>query len=254
MPAFLPPLALNFKSFLAQNECHAYIRVNKPKNLGMTHKDALNKIASVLKRTVFGKQKFESGKLSDGTVVEYTALEPGGEISVMDDEEKPVPAPVGEHELEDGRIVVVTEAGKIAEILEAAPSEAEKKAAKKAEEKKPEEMAEEGEGEGEGKTPPKVGLDWSQQIDDLKRQMTWQAERIASLQNAISMFRADASEVFATFHEYVQLDSAAGGKAITKPGQSVFAEARKTKADAQERFSAAMAKYNKRLQERAVKS
>mgnify|MGYP002477984906 CR=1 FL=1 len=54
------------------------------------------------------------GKLVDGTMVSYDleALE----IYVIGEDGEQVPAPVGEHQLESGEIVIVTEAGKIAEV------------------------------------------------------------------------------------------------------------------------------------------
>jgi outer membrane murein-binding lipoprotein Lpp len=57
------------------------------------------------------------GKLVDGTVVSYD-LETA-EIYVVGADGVSVPAPVGEHQLESGEIVVVIEEGKIAEIKKA---------------------------------------------------------------------------------------------------------------------------------------
>jgi len=54
------------------------------------------------------------GKLVDGTKVSYD-LETS-EIYVIGEDGEQVPAPVGEHQLESGEIVIVTEAGKIAEV------------------------------------------------------------------------------------------------------------------------------------------
>ena len=58
---------------------------------------------------------FAEGVLADGTIVKFDKLEVGGMISVVT-EEGEIPAPVGEHELEDGTIVVVSEPGMIAEV------------------------------------------------------------------------------------------------------------------------------------------
>jgi len=54
------------------------------------------------------------GKLVDGTMVAYD-LETS-EIYVIGEDGVQIPAPVGEHQLESGEIVIVTEAGKIAEV------------------------------------------------------------------------------------------------------------------------------------------
>lgn len=69
-------------------------------------------LAKMFKREI----KLEKAKLKDGTVVEIE----GEEIYVLapqeDGEPERIPAPVGEHELEDGGVVVVQEEGVIAEI------------------------------------------------------------------------------------------------------------------------------------------
>jgi len=59
--------------------------------------------------------EFAEGVLADGTIVKFDKLEVGGLISVVT-EEGDIPAPVGEHELEDGTIVIVSEPGVIAEV------------------------------------------------------------------------------------------------------------------------------------------
>ena len=52
-----------------------------------------------------------SATLEDGTVVEVTALEVGGIVTI-----EGVPAPTGEHKLNDGTVIVVGENGAIMEI------------------------------------------------------------------------------------------------------------------------------------------
>ena len=63
--------------------------------------------------------KFEQMTLENGAVLEAEMFEAGNEVFVMSGEDR-VPAPVGEHLLSDGRILVITEEGVIAEIKEAA--------------------------------------------------------------------------------------------------------------------------------------
>lgn len=63
--------------------------------------------------------KFATMNLENGAVLEAEAFEAGNEVFVVSGEDR-VPAPVGEHKLEDGRILVVVEEGMIAEIKEAA--------------------------------------------------------------------------------------------------------------------------------------
>jgi hypothetical protein len=60
--------------------------------------------------------------LENGAVLEAEAFEAGNEVFVVSGEDR-VAAPVGEHLLEDGRILVITEEGVIAEIKEAAAAE-----------------------------------------------------------------------------------------------------------------------------------
>jgi hypothetical protein len=56
-------------------------------------------------------------KLSDGvTVLEAASFEAGQEVNIVAEDGTTTPAPVGEHELEDGNILIITEAGLIAEI------------------------------------------------------------------------------------------------------------------------------------------
>jgi len=64
---------------------------------------------------MFKKQiKLETAKLENGLTVEIEE----DEIYLITEEGERVPAPVGEHTLEDGKVVVVAEEGKIAEIKE----------------------------------------------------------------------------------------------------------------------------------------
>jgi hypothetical protein len=82
----------------------------------MNAKDALVQIKNLLFSEAEKKAAFAmvEGKLVDGTKVSYDleALE----IYVIGEDGEQVPAPVGEHQLESGEIVIVTEAGKIAEV------------------------------------------------------------------------------------------------------------------------------------------
>jgi hypothetical protein len=57
--------------------------------------------------------------LENGAVLEAESFEAGNEVFVVSGDDR-VAAPVGEHLLEDGRVLVITEEGVIAEIKEAA--------------------------------------------------------------------------------------------------------------------------------------
>ena len=62
--------------------------------------------------------------LKDGvTILEAEAFEAGKPVFVVAENGDKVPAPIGEHELEDGRILVITEEGMIAEIKDAVAEE-----------------------------------------------------------------------------------------------------------------------------------
>lgn len=61
-------------------------------------------------------------KLENGTVLEAEAFEAGNEIFILTDDEK-VAVPVGEYQMEDGQILVVSEEGIIGEIKSAEQEE-----------------------------------------------------------------------------------------------------------------------------------
>lgn len=94
-------------------------------NINMTKEELKDKVASFFNKEEDvkieepKKQDFESVLLVDGET-ELTiepAVEVGAAVVIMLDGE-PQPAPVGEHELEDGRVIVIEEAGVIAAINE----------------------------------------------------------------------------------------------------------------------------------------
>ena len=78
-----------------------------------------------------------SMRLANGVVLEAESFEAGQNVFLVGEDGEKVAAPVGEHELEDGRILVIVEEGVISEIREDAAIEAEE------EEEVKEEMAEE---------------------------------------------------------------------------------------------------------------
>lgn len=88
----------------------------------MNTNQILNKV-----RTLLGMEvKLEQMKLADGvTILEADSFEPETEIFVVTEDEQKIPVPVGEYEMEDGRILVVEVEGVIKEVKEA-PMEEEK--------------------------------------------------------------------------------------------------------------------------------
>jgi hypothetical protein len=77
--------------------------------------DIVNKIRELLGMEI----KLEQAKLMDGTALEFEKLESGVNIFIVNGEDR-IPLPIGEYELEDGRLLVITEDGIIAEIKETA--------------------------------------------------------------------------------------------------------------------------------------
>jgi hypothetical protein len=73
------------------------------------------------------KVELASMTLADGTMVEAEVFEAGANAFLVDGEGNRVAVPVGEHKLEDGKILVVEEEGIIKEIKEAVMEEEEPK-------------------------------------------------------------------------------------------------------------------------------
>jgi hypothetical protein len=88
----------------------------------MKANNILNRILAEL--SSIREVKFEQMTLENGAVLEAEVFEAGNEVFVVSGEDR-VPAPVGEHLLSDGRVLVITEEGLIAEIKEAAAEEEE---------------------------------------------------------------------------------------------------------------------------------
>ena len=86
----------------------------------MNTNDMISKIKDVL--NLSEEVKLEQQALENGTVLEAEAFEAGNEVFIVTEDEK-VAVPVGEYELEDGRILVVAEEGLISEIKEAEAEE-----------------------------------------------------------------------------------------------------------------------------------
>jgi len=75
----------------------------------------LNKVRVLLGMEV----KLEQMKLMDGvTVLEAEAFEPEMEVFVVTEDDQKIPVPVGEYEMEDGRILVVEVEGIVKEVKE----------------------------------------------------------------------------------------------------------------------------------------
>jgi hypothetical protein len=88
----------------------------------MNEKSILNKV-----RTLLGMEvKLETMRLTDGvSMLEAEVFEAGQPVFILTEDEQRIALPVGDYELEDGRILVVIEEGVIADIREAAEPEVE---------------------------------------------------------------------------------------------------------------------------------
>jgi hypothetical protein len=88
----------------------------------MNTNQILNKV-----RTLLGMEvKLEQMKLMDGvTVIEAESFEPEMEVFVVTEDEQKIPLPVGEYEMEDGRILVIENEGIVKEVKEKMEEEVE---------------------------------------------------------------------------------------------------------------------------------
>lgn len=86
----------------------------------MQPKEIIEKLRLTFNELVNNQQPIQlaTAKLMDGTEIEVTELAVGGIVTIQG-----VPAPVGEHQLEDGTILVVGDNGAITEIKTAMPEE-----------------------------------------------------------------------------------------------------------------------------------
>ena len=88
----------------------------------MKANNILNRILAEL--SSIREVKFEQMTLENGAVLEAEVFEAGNEVFIVSGDDR-VAAPVGEHLLSDGRVLVIVEEGLIAEIKEAAAEEVE---------------------------------------------------------------------------------------------------------------------------------
>jgi len=108
--------------------------VFKKIEMALTPQDETPEIQEEIQEEV--KVEMATMKLAGGVVVEAESFEAGQNVFLIGEDDQKVAAPVGEHELEDGRMLIIEEEGVIAEIREAAEEV-------KEEEPVEEEMAEE---------------------------------------------------------------------------------------------------------------
>ena len=162
--------------------------------------------------------EFAEGVLADGTIVSFDKLEVGGKLSVVTPDGE-IPAPIGEHELEDGTIVVVTEEGVIAEI----------KAPQVAEEVVAETMAEEVVVE-EAPMEDMPSVDVSAEIAKLEEDLSL---KIADLSAKVDMLNEVSAKLVDFLDNYAKQPMAAETQA---PKNVFYAQNKTSKVDAQKRL------------------
>ncbi|ASZ14511.1 hypothetical protein CK934_27970 [Chitinophaga sp. MD30] len=146
--------------------------------------------------------ELQTAMLQNGTVIQYSVLEAGGTISTIAADGVAIPAEPGQYTLEDGRIIVVAESGRIDEVKPAA-NEDEKT-----------EMSE----------PAPAVVDWAPVIDGLKGQLEQYAKRVSALEGANAKFSAAFRETLGIVET---MANEPDGKPIHTPRQSVFSETKK---------------------------
>jgi hypothetical protein len=150
----------------------------------MNTNQTLNKV-----RTLLGIEvKLEQMKLDNGAIFEAEVFEAGAEVFVVADDER-VAVPVGEYETEDGKIIVVSEEGVIAEIKDA-EAEEEAPAEEVSEEVVEEEMSE------ETASPKKIVKSISEEqffsaIEELKKEI--EALKLSSQEVVVEEVKAEVS-------------------------------------------------------------
>jgi protein-tyrosine-phosphatase len=194
----------------------------------MNAKEALVEIKKLLFSEAEKQAAFAlvEGKLVDGTMVAYD-LE-AGDIFVIGEDGAQIPAPIGEHQLESGEVVVVLEEGKIAEVKKAeeeAKIEVEIEAS--AEEVPVEEPKKD---EAMAKVEQAMG-DLEKKVEELTAKVKAMEEKAGSVEEAVKM-------------SAVVLESLAkepSEKAITAPNQF----AKQIKVEKNERYNSLQSAFQK---------
>ena len=165
------------------------------------------------------KVEMANMKLENGIVLEAEAFEAGENVFLIGEEDQKVAAPVGEHKLEDGRILVIEEEGVIAEIRNAE------------EEVKEEESVEEELAEEEMAYVSKE--EFNAAIDEIKamiQDMGKDKEEMASESEEVQMNKEATEEVVEEEQVEMSADEAPAAKKVTaapvdkKPEMSQFSK------------------------------
>lgn len=162
----------------------------------MNAQDAIKKIKLMLGIEKFSEQK----SLVDGTQVEANpAFEVGAQLSVVA-EDGLVPAPEGQHQLEDGLLLTVDAAGVIVEVSEVVSEDLEKEEEEMSEDedKDKEKMEKEEKEEMEEEVVEEITQDI---VSEIVQVIAPLVEDIVKIKEDIEEFKKDFSAKFAKFSE-----------------------------------------------------
>ena len=146
-------------------------------------KNILNEVRTLLGISV----ELEKMELENGAVLESDSFESGAEVFILVDEDR-VATPVGEYETKEGKVIVVSEEGVIAEIKDA--SEEEEAPAKEEAPKEEEVLAEEEVADVKEEEVPAE--------DDIKNVINAIVEEIGRLSEEIEKLKGGGSEDLST--------------------------------------------------------
>ena len=136
--------------------------------------------------------------LKDGvTVLEAESFEAGQSVMIVAENGDKVPAPIGDHELEDGRILVITEEGIIAEIKDAMVEEVETPEAEIEIEMTTEEMIK--------AIVTNMSVEVSKQIEAIKTELSAQIAEVKTTQVEVKASTKAKPEVAETSNKNVKL-------------------------------------------------
>lgn len=137
--------------------------------------------------------------LKDGvTILEAESFEAGQSVMIVAENGDKVPAPIGEHELEDGRILVITEEGIIAEIKEAMVEEVDSEAGVEVEvEMTTEEMIK--------AIVTNMSVEVSKQIESIRTELSAQIAEVKTSQVEVKASTKAKPEVAQTLNKNVKL-------------------------------------------------
>ena len=141
----------------------------------------------------------ETMKLKDGiTVLEAEAFEAGQPVFIVNENGDKEPAPIGDHELEDGRVLVIVEEGVIAEIKEAmAEEEAPEVETEEAVEMSTEELVK--------SIVTSMSIEVAKQIESIRTELSAQIAEVKTTQVEVKASTKAKPEVAETSNKNVKL-------------------------------------------------